>query len=166
FWALAQRSLDYAAAVHGALPDNVRAGLLAAYRRMAPFPEVSSVLARLKAKGRPLAILSNGDPDMLAEAVSAAGLDGVFDAVISVSEAKTFKPQFVVYQLSVDRLKVPAGGIGFISSNRWDVAGGMAFGYQTFWLNRGGMPDEYPTMRPKHTIRTLEELVNLEGARA
>ena len=60
---------------------------------MAAYPEVREVLAALKARGDKLAILSNGDPDMLDDAVKAAELDGLFDAVLSVSAAATFKPR-------------------------------------------------------------------------
>jgi 2-haloacid dehalogenase len=159
FWTLAERSLDYAAALHGPLTSETRAHLLAAYRKMATFPEVPGLLQRLKREGKPLAILSNGDPDMLADAVSSAGLNGVFDAVISVVDAATFKPATAVYQLAVDRLKTPANAIGFVSSNRWDVAGATAFGFETYWLNRANMPDEYPTMAPRRTIKTLDQLL-------
>ena len=70
---------------------------------MAAYPEVREALAALKARGDKLAILSNGDPDMLDDAVKAAKLDGLFDAVLSVSAAATFKPQMKVYQLVLDR---------------------------------------------------------------
>ena len=50
-------------------------------------PEVPGVVAALKARGARVAILSNGDPDMLEDAVRAANLAAVFDAVLSVSTA-------------------------------------------------------------------------------
>ena len=73
FWSLAERSLDYAiASVGGGVSSDMRGKLLAAYRTMDAYPEVREVLAALKARGEKLAILSNGDPDMLADAVRAA----------------------------------------------------------------------------------------------
>ncbi|HET7154062.1 MAG TPA: haloacid dehalogenase type II, partial [Hyphomicrobiaceae bacterium] len=97
FWQLAERSLDYAIAATGSgLSAEVRGRLLASYRTMAAYPEVREVLAALKGRGDACAILSNGDPDMLDDAVTAAKLDGLFDAVLSVSTAATFKPQMKV----------------------------------------------------------------------
>src|SRR5262245_33192296 len=104
FWMLAQRSLDYAIAeVGGGISHDARARLLAAYRTMDPYPEVREVLSALKARGDKLVILSNGDADMLTDAVRGAKLDGMFDAVISVVTAGTFKPSAKVYQLVIGR---------------------------------------------------------------
>jgi 2-haloacid dehalogenase len=161
FWSLTERSLDYAIAAVGGVPPGVRDDLLAAYRTMEAFPEVPAVLAALKARGGKLAILSNGDPDMLADAVAAAKLDGVFDAVISVAEAGTFKPAARVYQLAVDRMRATAQQISFQSSNRWDIAGANAFGMRTVWVNRGGLPEEYPTLPADHVVRNLDALLTL-----
>ena len=65
--------LPYAiASVGSPVSAEVRQKLLAAYRTMDAYPEVGEVLAALKARGGRLAILSNGDPDMLGDAVRAA----------------------------------------------------------------------------------------------
>ena len=150
FWQLAERSLDYAiAATGGGLSADVRARLLASYRTMAAYPEVREVLAALKARGDKLAILSNGDPDMLDDAVRAAKLDGLFDAVISVSAAGTFKPSRRSTSSSLDRFGGNPADVSFQSSNRWDIAGAKAFGFRCVWVNRTGAPDEYPDLRAR-----------------
>jgi len=51
----------------------VRQGLLAATRAMDAYPEVAGVLSTLRARGA-WQSLSNGDPDMLKDAVRAANL--------------------------------------------------------------------------------------------
>lgn len=160
FWLLAQQSLDYAIASVGGIPDGLRDHLLAAYRRMDAFPEVREVLSALRAKGARLAILSNGDQDMVDEAVSAARLDGMLDAVLSVADAGIFKPDDKVYQLVLDRFGVARSDVSFQSSNRWDVAGAKAFGFRCVWINRGNMPDEYPDLAPDRTIADLHGLLD------
>ncbi len=159
FWTLTERSLDYAVAAVGGVPPGVRDKLLAAYRGMAAFPEVSEVLAALKARGAKLAILSNGDPDMLADAVQSAGLGGLFDAVLSVAAAGTFKPAPAVYALSTERFACAPPDISFQSSNRWDIAGAQAFGHRTVWINRAGLPDEYPDMPADVAAKDLTSLL-------
>jgi 2-haloacid dehalogenase len=160
FWELAQKSLDYAiASVGGAVPAEAKDKLLAAYRTMDAYPEVAEVLAVLKGRGGRLAILSNGDPDMLDDAVRAAKLDNLFDAVLSVTAAGIFKPSPAVYRLATDRFGCSPGDISFQSSNRWDVAGAKAFGFHCVWINRTGAPDEYPGLRPDRIVRDLRGLL-------
>jgi 2-haloacid dehalogenase len=158
FWALAQRSLDYASATIGGIPADVRGRLLGAYRLMDAFPEVPEQLTRLKQSGAQLAILSNGDPDMLADAVGSAGLVGLFDAVLSVASVKTFKPQPIVYQLVLDRFGCAPADVMFFSSNRWDAAAAKAFGFRTTWVNRAGSPDEYPDFPADKVARDLTDI--------
>jgi 2-haloacid dehalogenase len=160
FWDLAQRSLDYAIASVGAeVATDVRQKLLAAYRTMDAYPEVAEVLAGLKARGARVAILSNGDPDMLDDAVRGAKLANLFDAVLSVTAAGIFKPAPAVYTLATERFGCKPGDVSFQSSNRWDIAGAKAFGFHCVWINRTGAPDEYPDLRPDRIVRDLRGLL-------
>ena len=159
FRVLAERSLDTAIATVGGIPTGVRARLLDAYLTLAAYPEVKEVLTGLRARGARTAILSNGDPDMLAAAVGSAGLDGLFDAVISITEAGIFKPHAPVYQLACKRLGVAPAAISFQSSNRWDAAAGTAFGYRAVWVNRTSAPPEYPDLPPALTLKNLMPLL-------
>jgi 2-haloacid dehalogenase len=151
FRVLAERSLDYAGQVIGGIPATTRASLMRAYETLSAYPEVPGVLASLKAQGATLAILTNGDPDMIDAAVKSAGLSTMFDAVVTVHEAGIFKPDARVYRLVTDRYGVAARDVSFQSSNRWDAAGARVFGFHTVWVNRTGAPDEYPDM-PAHRV--------------
>jgi 2-haloacid dehalogenase len=159
FRMLAARSLDTAAALTGAVPPGIRERLLAAYTTLDAYAEVPRMLDDLRSLGRRTAILSNGDSDMLASAVAAAGLDGRLDAVISVEGIRVFKPSPRVYALATQRLSLEPAGILFVSSNRWDIAGARAFGFRTLWVNRTGAPDEYPDLAPDAVAPDLTGLV-------
>jgi 2-haloacid dehalogenase len=160
FWDLAQRSLDYAIVSVGVtVSAGVRGKLLAAYRTMDAYSDVAEVLAALKARGARLAILSNGDPDMLDDAVRAARLDGLLDAVLSVTSVGIFKPAPAVYRLATERFDCQPGDISFQSSNRWDIAGAKAFGFRTVWINRTAAQDEYPNLAPDRVVRDLRGLL-------
>ena len=161
FRVLARRSLDFAAASTGGLPDDLEAKLLDAYRTLAAYPEVAGVLSTLKARGCTTSILTNGDPDLIADAVAAAGLGALLDHVITVHEAGIFKPHAAVYRLATDRLGCAPHDISFQSSNRWDVAGAHVFGCKTVWVNRTNAPDEYPDMPADHILPTLTALPEL-----
>ena len=133
--------------------------LMKSYRQLQPFPEIRDALATLQ--DRKLAILSNGSPAMLNAVVEHAGLSQSFDAVISVDELKTFKPNPRVYDLAVRHLGEAAHEIGFVSSNFWDIAGATSYGLRTFWINRSAAPLDLLGVTPDHMISTLEQLPDL-----
>jgi 2-haloacid dehalogenase len=155
FWTLTEAALDYALARFAINDAALRAKLLAAYRELRAYPEVSAMLADLRARGLKTAILSNGSPDMLASAVNSAGLGPLLDAVISVHPLGTFKPPPAAYQPVLDQLNVARAEVLFISSNRWDVAGATTFGFACLWCNRAGLPDEYADLPPRAVISNL-----------
>jgi 2-haloacid dehalogenase len=161
FWDLAQRSLEHAIASIGInIAADVRRGLLAAYRTMDTYPEVADVLSTLKVQGARVAILSNGDPDMLADAVNAAKLAGWVEAVLSVSAAGIFKPAPEVYRLATHHFGCRPSDISFQSSNRWDIAGAKAFGFGCVWINRTGAAEEYPDLVPDRVMGDLTGLLS------
>jgi 2-haloacid dehalogenase len=142
FWQITSDALDYALEAHGADGDVLRQPLLDAYLTLDAYPEVPDVLRRLKERGLQTAILSNGEPKMLASGADSAGIDGLLDMILSVEDVGIYKPSPKVYQLAVDRLGVAADEIAFQSSNSWDVHGAAEFGFRAVWINRRGMPTE------------------------
>lgn len=150
--------LDYAASVIGGITPDLRKKLLASYLSLDAYPEVWRVLTALYERSARLAILSNGDPDMLNEVIDYAGLDGFFEKVLSVEAARVFKPAPAVYKLATDALNVTPDAITFISANRWDAAGGKAFGFKSVWVNRSGAPNEYKDLAPNLILPDLTAL--------
>jgi 2-haloacid dehalogenase len=100
---------------------------------------------------------------MLAETVAAAGLDGLFDAVLSVDALGVYKTDPRVYQYALDRLGVAAGQVSFQSSNGWDAYAASDFGMRVVWCNRAGQPRERLPGAPDFEIATLAELPALLG---
>jgi 2-haloacid dehalogenase len=161
FWQLAQESLAFVAARHGISDADLLRDVLGAYRRLDAYPEVADVLRGLAARGIGRAILSNGEPGMLTDAVEAAGIAELLDDVLSVDAVGVYKPDPRVYTLATTRFGVSAEEIGFVSSNPWDAFGARSFGFRVFWVNRTGQPDEYG-LRGKAT--ELTGLAGLERA--
>lgn len=158
FWTLTERALDFAFARVPSVDRSLRPQLLEAYLTLDAFPEARSALAALKTKGARLAILSNGTPRMLAAAVEAAKIAGQFDAVLSVESVRWYKPRPEVYALATGALGLQPSDIAFVSSNRWDVMGAVSFGFQAYWVNRAGVPDEYRDFSPLQRIDDLTAL--------
>jgi 2-haloacid dehalogenase len=155
FWTLTQRALDHAMARVPSMPVALREPLLDAYRRLDAYPEAAGVLRDLAQRGGRTAVLSNGDPSMLASAFDAAGLTPLLDRILSVDSVRKFKAAPEVYALVTDTFGVAAKDVTFVSSNRWDIAGATAAGFRCLWVNRAGLPDEYPDLLPVRVLRDL-----------
>jgi 2-haloacid dehalogenase len=49
----------------------------------------------------------------------------------------------------------------FVSSNGWDAAGAAAYGFNTVWVNRAGLPMDRLTARPQHVLNDLTKIPEL-----
>lgn len=164
FQALTEEALDVAAARFGGLSPDLRGKLLDAYATLSAYPEAAAVVRAVRAGGAQTAILSNGTPGMLARAVASAGLEGLFDAILSVDALRVYKTAPAAYELAVNHFGAAARTATFLSSNRWDIAGASAFGLRCVWVNRTGQPDEYAELAPAAVVTSLEGLLALERA--
>jgi 2-haloacid dehalogenase len=154
FWSLTKTALHSATReLHIVLSDKQRDRLLQSYLSAPVFPEVNAALDSLKEFR--LAILSNGSPDMLAAAVRAGGLTSVFSEVISIDQARVYKPSPRAYALGPEILKVRLEDILFVSSNWWDVWGAKSFGFNVCWCNRS---DAAPGFMPDLVITALDQI--------
>jgi 2-haloacid dehalogenase len=160
FWALARESLEVVAARHGIADQALLKDILQAYRHLEAYPEVPMALHSLRTRGLQTAILSNGEPGMLAEAVNAAGVMELLDAVLSVDRLGVYKPDPRVYSLVTEHFGVQPAAAAFFSSNPWDAFGAREFGFRVFWVNRSGAPDEYGL---RASVPELRDLKGIEG---
>ena len=124
------------------------------------YPDARITLNALATAGIGRAILSNGEPAMLAAAVASAEIAELLDAVLSVEDVGVFKPDPRVYRLATEKFGLPAAQMAFVSSNPWDAFGARAFGFQVFWINRTGAPDEYGL---RGSVTEVFDLATLAG---
>jgi 2-haloacid dehalogenase len=120
--------------------------LVAAIERLKPFPDVVATLEKLRAKGYRLAILSNGDRDMLAAAGPHIGFK--FDHVISVAEAGYFKPHFATYAKAAEIVGEAPARILFVANHAFDCVGAKAAGMRTAFIDRRKRPFGETPHRP------------------
>lgn len=111
--------------------------LISRIETLTPFPDVPEALARLHQHYR-LAILSNGDRDMLDAARPYIGFD--FDAVISVQEAGYFKPHRATYAKACEILDVDRSNVLFVANHAFDCVGAKSFGMRSAFIDRRARP--------------------------
>jgi 2-haloacid dehalogenase len=131
------------------------------YRQLAPYPEVPSFLREIHGMKLLTAILSNGEPAMLADATRSAGIRHLLGEILNIETVGIFKPDPRVYHLAEDRLGIPCREMAFVPSNPWDAFGAQAQGFRVFWVNRAGQPAEYC---PGEVAIELTDLKGLSNA--
>lgn len=161
FWTLTERALDFCFEKFPEVDRLLKKALLDAYMKLDAYPDTTPTLAALRAKGMQTAILSNGSTETLSSAVKTARLRDVLDFVLSVDEIECFKPSLDVYDVAIDALQLQPEEIGFVSSNRWDVAGARNAGFMPIWVNRSCNPDEYESFKPMTVVKSLNEIAEI-----
>lgn len=160
FWEVTQDALVYSCRSLGLDLDlKAQHALMSQYAKLEPFAECADVLEQLKSQGFKLAVLSNGNPEMLSTVVKAAGLQARLSHLLSVDSVRKFKTAPEAYQLGPDIFGLPPKNMLFVSSNCWDICGAGWFGYKTFWVNRSGTPIEELGVVPNGEGRSLSDLL-------
>ena len=111
--------------------------LVSRIEALKPFPDAHEALHRLHRRYK-LAILSNGDKDMLEAAKPHIGF--AFDHTISVEEAGYFKPHWQTYAKAEEILGAERGDILFVANHVFDCVGAKSYGFNTAYIDRRGQP--------------------------
>jgi 2-haloacid dehalogenase len=163
FQQVTAQALSYALQAHAVSDATLEQRLLHSYNQLASYPEVAATLKQLREAGIATAILSNGSPAMLKAAVTYAQIGDLIDQVISVDDLAIYKPDPRVYQLALDSFGVAKQQVLFYSSNAWDVAGAVNFGFHVAWINRFSQPPEPLSHAPTLILDNLQQVIPALG---
>jgi 2-haloacid dehalogenase len=167
FWDITRDALEYCCEALGLNPGASQTEtLMGQYARLSAFPENREALQRMRSAGFPLAILTNGNPGMIGQAVESAGMSGLFATVLSADQVRRYKVDASVYQLATDFFACEPAEVLFVSSNGWDVCGAAWYGFTTFWVNRSNAPAEVLDVSPAHVGSSLAEVADLVCGRS
>ena len=152
-------ALERTCAVRGVtMSASHRDALAARWRTMPAFDDVVPALTALRARGIPLAVLTNGAPSSARAVLQHAGVIDLLDDVLSVASVRAYKPDPRVYALATARFACGPRDIVFVSSNPWDAWGASNVGFRVAWCNRGTGVPETLTPAAERTIADLHEL--------
>jgi 2-haloacid dehalogenase len=162
FWTVTRDALDYVLEVLAISETGLADELMTLYLKLEAYEEVAASLQALRAKGKRCAILSNGSPSMLDSAVRHAGLDTIFEHVLSVEEVGIYKPCRRVYRLAMQKLHIQdAPSICFVSANSWDAQSAAQFGFQVVKIARVPSFNDRIPGRPAAVVQGLAQVVEL-----
>src|SRR5262245_22123267 len=123
--------------VHDGL-DAAVAGRFAAHRRavMRLFPDARETLERLRARGIPLGLVTNGDAGHQREKIERHDLARFFQVIVIEGEFGAGKPDEVVFRHALDTLGVAAADACMIGDNLdFDVEGARRVGMRSVWID-------------------------------
>jgi 2-haloacid dehalogenase len=132
--------------------------LVGCIERLRCFPDVPDALGRLKTKYK-IAVLSNGDPDMLEAAKKHHGIP--FDAVISVAAADSFKPHVATYAKAAEIMKVRMDEVLFVANHAFDCIGAKAAGMHSAFIDRRKRPFGGTPYQPDIRVDDMKTLADL-----
>ena len=135
--------------------DAEVSALVAQIEKLKPFPEVPAALDRLRSKYR-LAILSNGDPDMLEAAKMYHCI--AFDRIISVAVAGAFKPHRATYARAAEIAGVRRDEVLFVANHAFDCVGAKAAGMRVAFIDRRQRPFGRWPYQPDLVVRDMTAL--------
>jgi 2-haloacid dehalogenase len=144
-----------------AYTENEVVRLVSEIERLKPFPDVIAALNKLGSAGYRLAILSNGDRDMLQAAGPHIGFK--FDHVISAEEAGYFKPHWRTYAKAEELIGLDRSCCLFVANHAFDCIGAKAYGMRTAFIDRRKRPFGETPHRPDLVVGSFAELAEVLG---
>lgn len=131
------------ALLEGGVDDPALAGRLGeAYGRLRDaalqlFPESLEVLDAFRAKGYPLALITNGPADIQRQEIATCGIETYFDLVLIEGEMGFGKPDRRVFDRAATHFGVqPEEMLMIGNSYSHDIKGAIQAGWRTFWIRR------------------------------
>jgi len=125
------------------------------------FPETRAFLDALRARGLPLALVTNGDALQQRDKIERHDLARYFGAILIEGEFGCGKPEARVYREALRRLGVGPEGVWMVGDHlEWDVLAPQRLGLTGVWIDRegAGLPADTDA-RPHRIIGSLSELL-------
>ena len=131
------------------------------WKRMGLFPEVPETLERLRRRGVPLALVTNGDRGQQRRKIEQFDLERFFDVILIEGEFGAGKPDDRVYRHVLETLGISAPEAWMVGDNlEWDVAGPQRLGMRGVWVDLMGEGLPTPTpVRPDFIIRRFSQIL-------
>jgi 2-haloacid dehalogenase len=143
---VASEALRVRLAGHHAVPGRVEAGVeevMATFRALEVHPDVVEGVRALRGLGVRLVTLSNGSTSVAEGLLGRAGLSDDFERLLSVEDARAWKPHPAAYAHALSTCGVAAADTMLVAVHPWDLDGASRAGLRAAWLNRRGA--RYPS---------------------
>jgi len=132
---------------------------LEAFSELTVFPDVRPAFELLRDRKIRTVTLGNGSASTVRILLEREGLAPLVEAVLSIEEAKHWKPHAAAYKYAEGKLGLEPDRIALVAAHAWDVQGAKRAGWRAAWVSR--LEKQYhPAMHPADANgSTVEEAV-------
>jgi 2-haloacid dehalogenase len=131
-------------------------GIMEGMAYLPAHPDVRPGLESLAESGVRLAALTNSSSDLAHRQLENAGLEHLFERIMSVDAVGRFKPAPEIYRHAAEECGSPIEAMTMVAAHDWDVAGAQAAGMAGCYLAR--RPWGLSRPEPDHIVSSLTEL--------
>ena len=158
-----RQALDFTAGhFKVSLSDADATGLMEQYRHLPAYPDVAEGLQRLRARAFRMYAFSMGRTEDVTALLRRAHLAEYLDGVITLEDARLFKPSPAAYSLFVRAAGCAGSEAWVVSGNPFDVVGAVSAGLKGAWIKRS--PDAVFDPWEVQATLTVEDLPALDEA--
>ncbi len=138
----------------------------AVIEHLCPMDGVHEMLSELRSRGLYLAVVSNADDDFMEPVLARNGLTALLDDWTSSEEAKSCKPDNVIFEYTLAKAKRAASEVLFVGdSPQHDIAGARNAGMRGVLISEPNvvapLSSGLSAVEPDWHIRHLRELVGI-----
>jgi 2-haloacid dehalogenase len=132
---------------------------LDAFSELRAFPDVRPAFELVRERRIRVVTLGNGSAATVARVLERAQLAPFVDAVLSIEDARHWKPHAAAYQHAERKLGLGANRLAMVAAHAWDVQGAKRAGWRAAWVSR--LEKQFhPAMHAADAIgSTVEEAV-------
>ena len=117
-------SLQVLFAASGRQPEGAEIdGILDVFAELPAWPDVRPAFELLRERGVRIVTLGNGSAATVRTLLERAGLAPLVQAVLSIEDAKHWKPHAAAYRYAEQKLGLRADQVALVAAHAWDVQG-------------------------------------------
>jgi len=135
------------------------------YNNMKIFPKALDVLKWLKASGKKIILVSNGNAHVRLEKIHALNIDNYIDYMVSSEEVGVAKPSSQPFLVALNKAHVhPDESVMIGNSAASDIYGANRLGITTIQTYLTDIPANKPHKKeemPKYAVRNIDEVIDI-----
>ena len=140
--------------------DKKRSELLACFSNLPPHADINEALIKLRSSGFKTVAFSNSSLNLITAQMHHSGLTQLFDAIISVEDTGSFKPNPQVYHFAAQVLGESVENLRLVATHDWDTHGALSAGLKAAYIDRTGSQYHPLYLKPEIMSKTMGGIVD------